>query len=972
MRHPAAAIPRIPLHLDELRLFDELTTPVWLSDPRGRRLLWANDAALALWQADSIEILAARDLANGGGIARSWSPALLDEVRGGARIVQRWSFGQAGAAVIKDVHVRALPMEGGDTALMFEAVDLSHDEDRDSLLRKVEAFTHTAALVSLHRPDGASIARNPAVEHAFGPRAVDRYFDDLALQLGSSRTAEEARAVAGSGRIFSRRLKIETQNGPRWHDVKCLRLTDPADGGALYLLDAQDVTEARVAGERLETEKQLLDMASRGRPVADVAGALAIAVEAQCPGIRCSVLELRDGHLYGIAAPSLPAEYCAAIEGVAIGPSVGSCGTAAYRREPVIVEDIATDPLWRDFRAAALPHGLRACWSVPIVGADGAVLGSFAAYYGEPRAPTAAERKLLDIGTNVLAITMERDRALAEIGRGREQLRMILDALPMIISYVNQDQRYEFVNRAFERWFGTTREQALGKLSRDIIGAKLYEEIGPRLAQVQNGHEVRYERQSRDHEGREHFLDVHYLPHVDAQGHVLGHFGIVNDITARKQNEQMLEYLATHDQLTQLPNRSMLAEHLQVALARGVRGHHQTAVLFVDLDRFKNVNDTLGHDAGDRLLQAVAARFRQNVRAADTICRLGGDEFVVLMDDVHGVQEAATLAQKLIGVLTEPLRVDGHDLYVSASIGIAVAPDDGTDAQTLLKNADIAMYRAKQQGRNGFQFHSPEATAASFEHLMLETALRKALDRRELVLHYQPIIDLCSGRIEGVETLLRWRHPDLGLVAPGKFIPLAEDTGLIVPIGAWVLEEACRQLGSLDAPGADQLRVAVNLSPRQFRERDLAARIALVLQTTGFDPARLELEVTESSMMENPEAATHILRQLRSSGVRISVDDFGTGYSSLSFLKRFPIDSLKVDQSFVRDVVDDENDASIVRAIIAIGRSMRLSITAEGVETDEQLAFLRAERCDKAQGYHFGRPMDRDALEAWIRSRTAD
>jgi EAL domain-containing protein (putative c-di-GMP-specific phosphodiesterase class I) len=326
----------------------------------------------------------------------------------------------------------------------------------------------------------------------------------------------------------------------------------------------------------------------------------------------------------------------------------------------------------------------------------------------------------------------------------------------------------------------------------------------------------------------------------------------------------------------------------------------------------------------------------------------------------------ASCAQKLINALAAPFNVDGHELFVTCSIGVSMFPDDARDAATLLKNADIAMYRAKEQGRNTYQFFSTEATAATFEHLMLETSLRRALEREEFVLHFQPIVDLRTQRVASMETLVRWQHPEFGMVPPAKFIPLAEETGLIVPIGQWVLEHACRTTRALHEQGFVELHVAVNLSPRQFRQRDLARSVSMVLERTGLSPRHLELEVTEGSVMDNADQAIRTLRELGAMGVHLSIDDFGTGYSSLAYLKRFPIDALKVDQSFVRDITSDQDDAAIASAIIAMGHSLRLTIIAEGVETLEQLAFLRERECHKVQGFLFARPMPAEQLPAYL------
>ncbi|MCW5624672.1 MAG: EAL domain-containing protein [Burkholderiales bacterium] len=947
-----------------LAAYDWLDTPVWVYDVQNQRRLWANDAAKTLWGDGASDRQPSDDLFDQTSATRTRLTILLERACTGHTPSELWTFQKGTRPIQILVHMSGIQTEDGRAALLCEGVVPTADRIAESITRRVEAFRHTGALISLHRRDGTALMRNPAAAVAFGPSRPEVGADDLAVQLSGAEAADKVRQRCALNETFTARVWVQTRAGPRWHDVSARHLQDPATGEPLILLDAQDVTEAQQAHARLESEKNVLEMISRGRPLSEIFRALILLAEVQCPGLICSIIGIRDGRVQTLTAPNLPTAYCHAIEGAPIGPKAGSCGTAAWRRQPVIVEDIATDPLWADYKDLALSHGLRACWSVPIQDPDGEVLGTFAAYYGEPRLPTSRELALLDAGKYIAAIAFERSRAADAIEHGRQQLQMILDAMPTIIAYADQDHRYRFINRAFERWFGTTREQAIGKLSRDIIGEPLFDAIQPHLERVVSGQEVHYERQSQDAAGRPRHLDVQYIPHLAADGSVLGHFGIVQDVTGRKENEQMLEYLATHDQLTGLPNRTLLGDHLELELARSARTGRHVAVLFVDLDRFKNVNDTLGHDQGDRLLQAVAERFRTAVRGADTVARLGGDEFVVLMTDLSDLQEAATLAQKLIAILDAPFVLGGHEIFVAASIGIAVGPDDGSDAATLLKHADTAMYRAKDRGRGGFQFHSAEATTRSVEHLTLSSALRRAVERNEFVLHFQPIVDLRTGRATSVEALVRWQHPELGLVSPATFIPLAEDTGLIVPIGQWVLEEACRQIHGLDAAG--DLRLAANLSPRQFRDQDLAATIERILARVGLPPARLSLEVTESSMMENPEAAIRTLERLRADGASIAIDDFGTGYSSLSFLRRFPIDCLKVDKSFVQDIVHDESDANIVRAVIAMGHALKLDIVAEGVETEAQLAFLHAEGCHRAQGFLFSRPLDCEALATWL------
>ena len=436
----------------------------------------------------------------------------------------------------------------------------------------------------------------------------------------------------------------------------------------------------------------------------------------------------------------------------------------------------------------------------------------------------------------------------------------------------------------------------------------------------------------------------------------------VGQFIARKEAESSLMFFANHDALTGLPNRAMFNQRLALALARAHRYGKMAAVLFIDLDRFKIINDTLGHDAGDRLLKQLAERLRVSLREADTVGRQGGDEFVVLIEDLTDSNQVTGVAQKMLETIAEPYLIAGQEFHVTASIGISVYPEDGNDQQALLKNADIAMYRAKERGKNNYQFYSAQMNLHSFERLALETSLRHAVERNEFVLHYQPKVNMRSGRITGVEALVRWQHPELGMVPPAQFIPLAEEMGLIVQIGEWVLRTACSDARGWLDQGLPAISVAVNLSARQFDRDDLVLSIMNVVRETGFDPRSLELEITESTVMHSADRAAGVLRQLKGIGVRVAIDDFGTGYSSLGYLKRFPIDSVKIDRSFIIDIPEDKDDVAITCAVIAMAHSLRLKVVAEGVETAEQYAFLREQDCDEIQGYYFSQPVEAAAL----------
>jgi diguanylate cyclase (GGDEF)-like protein len=429
--------------------------------------------------------------------------------------------------------------------------------------------------------------------------------------------------------------------------------------------------------------------------------------------------------------------------------------------------------------------------------------------------------------------------------------------------------------------------------------------------------------------------------------------------------------VAQHDVLTGLPNRSLLQDRLSQAIAYSERTLHPVWVMLIDLDRFKFVNDSMGHKAGDVLLMTVAARLRTALRETDTVARLSGDEFVAILTEHADERLSADIVQRVMDSVAQPVMLGNKEFFVTCSIGVAVYPTDGAPAEALIEHADIAMYRAKKLGRNNFQFYTPAMNEEAMERVRIEGALRNALERNEFVLHYQPQVDLATGAIVGMEALIRWRHPELGMVAPNRFISVAEETGLIVPIGAWVIRTACAQNKLWQEAGLGPLRVAVNLSARQFSSPNLVAELREVLDHTGLPPSLLEIELTESLFMSDVNLAVDLLHSMKALGVKLSIDDFGTGYSSLSYLSRFPIDVLKIDRSFVNDITRDANDAAIVDSIIALAHNLKLAVIAEGVETAEQLAYLREHGCDEMQGYFFSRPLPAQEFEQLLKKRQA-
>jgi diguanylate cyclase (GGDEF)-like protein/PAS domain S-box-containing protein len=523
------------------------------------------------------------------------------------------------------------------------------------------------------------------------------------------------------------------------------------------------------------------------------------------------------------------------------------------------------------------------------------------------------------------------------------------------------------VNQAFTAITGFTAEVVLGRpfpfLVRDAVGTEPYRQMATAIRRTgQWQGEVWSRRQSGDLYPA--WLNVGAVR--DERGRVTHYVGIFSDSTARKQTEERLRVLAYHDTLTGLPNRALFQNLLQRALAKAQRNQRSAAILFVDLDRFKNVNDTLGHAAGDQLLKDAAVRLRANLRESDTIARLGGDEFAVMLEEVGHHVDVATVAQKLLGALAAPYAVLGQQVYCTGSIGISVFPNDGAALDELLKHADAALYRAKEQGRNAYMFYTADMYAAAMRRLELENSLRLALERDEFQVFFQPRVALATGQVQGMEALLRWQHPEFGLVSPGHFIDLAEETGLIVPIGEWVLRAAAIQARAWQLAGFPRLRLSVNVSGRQFKQANIVEAVAGALQQSGLAADDLELELTESILLPGAAEAVAKLEQLRAMGVHLSIDDFGTGYSSLDYLKRLPVNRLKIDRSFVRGIATQIDDGAIVRAIIDMAHDLKLKVTAEGVETAEQLGFLQAYHCDEIQGFYFGPPAPPDEFVKFL------
>ena len=586
---------------------------------------------------------------------------------------------------------------------------------------------------------------------------------------------------------------------------------------------------------------------------------------------------------------------------------------------------------------------------------------------------------------NVHDIT-QRKRVTAIVEEQREFLENLVRQSAVPIFVIDPSHRVLIWNRACEELTGIPAPDMIGK---DEPWRAFYPEKRPVLADIviegewEQAHRhygafnksrvipegLQSESWFKNLNGQDRFIVFDAAPIRNAKGELMAVIETLKDITKRKRYEEQLEYQANHDGLTSLPNRNLLNDRIRQALLISRRNQHEVAVFLLDLDNFKLVNDSLGHDGGDQLLKLVGERLNACVRAGDTVARQGGDEFVIIVSDPAVSDIAPVIAGKILEAVARPQRVNGHELVVTVSIGISISPRDGEDVQTLIRNAEVAMYRAKDQGQNAFQFYTGEMNARSLARMTMEKHLRQALERDELLLYYQPKVNLGSGSITGMEALVRWQSPDLGLITPDVFIPLAEETGLIVPIGAWVLQTACTQNRAWQDAGLPLLSVAVNLSPRQFRQQNIAAVIEECLRETGLAPCFLELEITESMVMHDVDRVTLVLNELKRMGVSLAMDDFGTGYSSLSYLKRFPFDKLKIDQSFVRDITSDPHNAAIAKAVIAMAHSLHMKVIAEGVETKGQLNYLHKHGCDEIQGYYFSRPIPAAEFERLLAER---
>jgi len=868
----------------------------------------------------------------------------------------------------------------------------------------------------------------------------------------------------------------------------------PSFGQGAILSVARDVTQRVLREDLISEEARILEMSASGEPLEQILDRLTALLARQAPRVMPSVMLLDEPSqtLHIGSLPNVPQRFRDLVDGMKIGPSIGSCGTAAYAKAEVVSSDIEHDERWHDYAEQVIADGIRACWSTPIVASNGDVVGTFACYYSEATEPTPDERALLCVMQGVAAIVIERDRtdqrlvatrnqllasqSIAKIGdwhfdhkidafllseraadilgfpahqrvlprqdymdmvhpgdrqklqraraeaiqnrstfhthyriirpdgkmvylEGRgsvmvddnqqpiryngviqdvserflaeQALRLrqhavdaTLDGI-LMVDATSPDHPIVYANPGFEKTTGYSIDEIIGRNCRFLQGPETDETALAEIrAALREQRPVQVILKNYRKDGTTFWNSLRIAPVRDEEGTLTHYVGIQTDISERIRYEEELAQRANYDALTGLPNRSLFFDRVQQALLAAQAANSRMAVAFVDLDHFKVFNDSIGHDAGDQVLKTVAVRLREHLLDNETLARFGGDEFVILFPHIDAIETIEARLKNAMKELKRPAMVAEQEVSIGASIGLAAYPIDAETAEKLISHADFAMYRAKAEGRAELRRFDARRDVGNARLLKTQQELRHALDHDEFVLYYQPRVDAESHAIIGFEALLRWRHPQRGLVPPLEFISIAEETGLIVEMGEWVIKTACAQNRAWIVAGQFKCPVSVNVSVAQFKKSDFLQVVQRALQASGLPPPLLELEITESLVMEDPEAFIEVLKKLKMLGVKISIDDFGTGYSSLSYLKRFPIDHLKIDRSFVRDLATDPADASICRTIIAMAHSLEISVVAEGVETLEQAIYLSAHGCEELQGFLFYRPAPPEFFES--------
>jgi len=715
----------------------------------------------------------------------------------------------------------------------------------------------------------------------------------------------------------------------------------------------------------LAAQNAVHDLIARQAPLAQTLEAISHCIGIVHPGAvvafmcfdpaRCSLSMFPSEHF--------SASYFDRLQEVPVG-SLGACfGAAAYLRRQVITEDIETDPRWEAFRAAALGEGFRACWSSPVITAEGELLGIFGTYFRQPAAPSETGKLRLRQAAALIALAAVRDRDSRRHRTLAESHRSLFVNHPDGVYEFDLEGRFQRCNAALERIIGYLERELIGHHFNEYVEPDARAFIQAAFDAAKAGDSRQYEARVIHADGHAHQLEITNFP-VTSEGEIVGVYGICRDITRERNQEAQIAYQASHDLLTGLPNRAALDDRLEQDLEWARQNRRLLAVLHLDLDGFKAINDGLGYRLGNLLLAAVAERLHPLLGPRDTLARFTGDEFAFLMPALGCREEVAAAAERILATFEPSFEIEGRALHISTSIGVACSDEPVQQVHELLQHADLALDVAKQQGRNTWQWHRSKGARVVSEHVLLRHDLHAALRDGQFELYYQPVVEAVTGRIRSVEALIRWHHPVHGVVSPGVFIPIAEQTGQIIPLGRWVLCQACRSLAERVARGEHVCPVAVNISSLQFRRDGFLEEVQGILDETGLPPELLELEMTESILMGGAEQAIEMICTLRGMRISVAIDDFGTGFSSLSYLRDLPIHKIKLDRAFIQDILTSRRNAAIVQGIITMAHHMDLVVVAEGIETPAQQQELVRRGCDMLQGFHFSRPVPLTALMA--------
>ncbi len=797
---------------------------------------------------------------------------------------------------------------------------------------------------------------------------------ELGLSFFKGESLKKIESAVGDaiayGTPYDLELEMTTAKGRRkWVRTVCVPEKDKRNRvklrGAI-----QDITEYKLIQLYDQMRNHILELLAHDAPLAEILEKLVLGIEAQNPEIICSILlvDKAGKHLMTGAAPNLPGFYNEAIHGVAIGVGVGSCGTASFTGERVVVEDIQSHPYWHDYKELAAKAGLAACWSEPIKEISGKVLGSFAIYHRQPRSPAESDIALIEQAAKLAGIAIEKSLAKEELElfslvyQNSAEAMMVTDEYGIILT----------TNPAFTEITGYQADEVKGQLSPTLnVSLRSSEHFQSMWQEIDSTGQWQGENWNNRKNGDAYleWLSINTIRKPD--GTVYRYVALFSDITQKKKSEELIWEQANFDPLTSLPNRRMFRDRMDQEIKKSKRDGQMMAILFIDLDHFKEVNDTMGHGMGDMLLIEAAERIKQCVRESDTVARLGGDEFTIILNELDDHGSVERITQSILHKLAEPFMLGEDITYVSASIGITLYPEDASNIDELLRNADQAMYSAKDHGRNRYHYFTPSMQRAAQTRMRLASDLRQALSNNEFILHYQPIIELGTGEVHKAEALIRWQHPRQGLISPEDFIPIAEDTGLIIEIGEWVFQQAAIQASRLRNSHHPAFQVSINKSPVQFQNVNSKSHIRWVefLSELGLPGQSITVEITENLLLEVDGTVTEKLYGFRDAGIQVAIDDFGTGYSSLSYLKKFDIDYLKIDRTYISGLASTSDELALCEAIVVMAHKLGLKVIAEGVETREQHDLLLQAGCDFAQGYLYARALPAEALEQLLATR---